>query len=315
MSLIEAKGLCKYFDTGHGLLHAVDNVSFSLDAGRTLGVVGESGCGKSTLARLISHLLKPDKGSIIYSEIAGKARSMARGDIQMIFQDPYSSLDPKKRVGAAIAEPLRLIRHLNGSELDFEVLRIMETVGLDARLKTAFPHELDGGRRQRVGIARALATIPKFIVCDEPVSALDVSIRAQILNLMLDLQRERGLAYMFISHDLNVVRYMSDEVMVMYSGEVVEYAEADELFKLPLHPYTKALMASVPTIDMDESDLNVLEGEPVSPIDPKDECRFMSRCPYANELCRKKQELTNISTGHTVRCWRANNNKGDTPCT
>ena len=303
--LIEAKNISKYFDTGHGLLHAVDNVSFTIEKGKTLGVVGESGCGKSTLARIISRLLNQDKGSIIFDSVPidSNAKKAPRGEIQMIFQDPFSSLDPKKNVRWAIAEPLRLIRKLKGKALEAEVLSIMRAAGLDERLKSAYPHELDGGRRQRIGIARALATEPKFIVCDEPVSALDVSIRAQILNLMLDLQREHGLTYMFISHDLTVVRYMCDDVMVMYLGEVVEKCSADELFTLPLHPYTKALIASELTLEL--SEFAALEGEPVSPIDPGEECRFIARCPHACDECRKKQELINVNNAraeHLVRC-------------
>lgn len=308
--LIEAKNISKYFETGHGLLHAVDDVSFSIEQGNTLGIVGESGCGKSTLARIISRLLNQDEGSIIFdgAPVEAKANSALRGEIQMIFQDPYSSLDPKRTVRSAIAEPLRLIRRLNGKALSDEVLRIMKAAGLDERLKNAYPHELDGGRRQRIGIARALATEPQFIVCDEPVSALDVSIRAQILNLMLDLQRERGLTYMFISHDLTVVRYMCDEVMVMYLGEIVEKCKADELFTSPLHPYTKALIASAPSLELDRTDFVALEGEPVSPIDPGEECRFITRCPRAREECRKKQLLLNINKAgaeHLVRCCLA----------
>ncbi len=305
--LIEAKNISKYFETGHGLLHAVDDVSFAIEKGKTLGVVGESGCGKSTLARIISRLLNQDEGSIIFDSapIEANAKKALRGEIQMIFQDPFSSLDPKKTVRAAIAEPLRLIRRLSGKALEDEVLGIMRAAGLDERLKSAYPHELDGGRRQRIGIARALATEPKFIVCDEPVSALDVSIRAQILNLMLDLQRERGLTYMFISHDLTVVRYMCDEVMVMYLGEVVEKCGADELFTSPLHPYTQALIASAPTLELDSCEFAALEGEPVSPIDPGEECRFIARCPHACEECRKKQALINVNNTraeHLVRC-------------
>ena len=251
---LEVRNLKKYFNTPRGLLHAVDNVDFSIEAGKTLGVVGESGCGKSTLGRVILHLLESTGGQILFEgkDVTHVSRAQLRAlreDMQIIFQDPYSSLNPRMSVSEIIMEPLFLKGGMSRADMHRETKRLMDTVGLAERLENAYPHELDGGRRQRIGIARALALNPKFIVCDEPVSALDVSIQAQVLNLMLDLQEERKLTYIFITHDLSVVKYFSDDIMVMYLGQVVEKAPSDLLFANPGHPYTKALLSAIPMPD------------------------------------------------------------------
>ena len=253
--ILEVYNLKKYFKAGSGMLHAVDDVSFTIDHGKTLGVVGESGCGKTTLGRTILHLTTPTSGKIVFEgqDISNPSKQeliKLRENMQIIFQDPYSSLDPRSTVAETIMEPLLLHTELSKTERQEEVARLMDTVGLAQRLANSYPHELDGGRRQRIGIARALALKPNFIVCDEPVSALDVSIQAQIINLMLDLQRDLGLAYMFVTHDLSVVKYISDDIMVMYLGQIVEKAPADELFEHPTHPYTKALLSAIPIPDI-----------------------------------------------------------------
>lgn len=308
---LEAKNLKKYFSTARGALHAVDNVSFQIQEGTTLGVVGESGCGKSTLGRVILHLLESTDGQIFFegqdvTRVNKKELRALREKMQIIFQDPYSSLNPRMSVSEIIMEPLVLRGGMKHAEMMAETRRLMDTVGLAARLENAYPHELDGGRRQRIGIARALALNPKFIVCDEPVSALDVSIQAQVLNLMLDLQEERGLTYMFITHDLSVVKYFSNDIMVMYLGQVVEKAPADELFARPLHPYTKALLSAIPIPDVHKQQKRILlKGEISSPINPKPGCRFAARCPYATDACREEQTLTEIAPGHFVACHRA----------
>lgn len=309
--ILEVKDLKKYFNTPRGNLHAVDGVSFSIDKGKTLGVVGESGCGKSTLGRTVIHLHEKTEGKIIFegkdiSDVNKSELKKLREDMQMIFQDPFSSLNPRMSVGQLIAEPLIIYNKHSGKELNQSVAKLMDTVGLARRLSTSYPHELDGGRRQRIGVARALALNPKFIVCDEPVSALDVSIQAQILNLMQDLQEEFGLTYMFITHDMSVVRHISDNIMVMYLGMMVEFADSEEMFHRRLHPYTKALLAAVPVpIVGAKKERNVLKGEISSPINPKDECRFAKRCPYAKELCFKKlPEPIEATPGHFVVCHR-----------
>lgn len=309
--LIEVSNLKKYFTTNTGTLHAVDGIDFSIEKGKTLGVVGESGCGKSTLGRVILHLLKPTDGKIVF-----KGRDITRPDkkelkelrknMQMIFQDPFSSLNTRMSVEQIIGEPL-LIYHLckNKQEYNERVLEIMETVGLAERLKGAYPHELDGGRRQRIGIGRALALNPEFIVCDEPVSALDVSIQAQVLNLMMDLQENYGLTYMFITHDLSVVKHISNDIMVMYLGMGVEKAETKELFRNQLHPYTKALISAIPQINIEKQKKRVvLKGEISSPINPKHACRFALRCPYAKERCFQEiPQLEEVLPGHQVACF------------
>lgn len=293
--LIELQNLTKYFDVGKDAkLHAVDGVSLTINQGETLGVVGESGCGKSTLGRTVLKLLEPTSGKIFFEgkDITGYKKKQVhtiRQDMQMIFQDPYSSLNPRMSVQDLIAEPLLINKVCqNKTEVFDKVAELMETVGLAERLSSAYPHELDGGRRQRIGVARALALNPKFIVCDEPVSALDVSIQAQILNLLMDLQDERNLTYMFITHDLSVVRHISDQIAVMYLGKCVELCSSKELFKNPLHPYTKALLSAipVPSIEMRGKKPHIIKGEVTSPVNPKPGCRFAARCPLASDECR-----------------------------
>ena len=288
MALLEVEHLKKYFKVGgKSQLHAVDDITFTLDAGKTLGVVGESGCGKTTLGRTVLHLVQPTSGKIIFdgedlSNPTKKQLIAARNKMQIIFQDPYSSLNPRMSVCEAIMEPLQIKGGMSKAEMLEETRELMDTVGHAERFENAFPHEMDGGRRQRVGIARALALKPKFIVCDEPVSALDVSIQAQVINLMLDLQESRGLSYMFVTHDLSVVRYISDDIMVMYLGNMVEKASANELFSRPLHPYTQALLSAIPEPDIHNKTRRIiLKGEITSPIDPRPGCRFAARCPHA----------------------------------
>lgn len=309
-ALLEVKDLKKYFKTGSKMLHAVDGVTFNLEAGKTLGVVGESGCGKSTLGRTILHLLEPTSGEIYFDgkDISKPTKNMMqelRENMQLIFQDPYSSLDPRMSVSEAIMEPLKIQGKLSKADILAETRKLMDTVGLASRFENSYPHELDGGRRQRIGIARALALKPKFIVCDEPVSALDVSIQAQIINLMLDLQEERGLAYMFVTHDLSVVKYISDDILVMYLGTMVEKAPASELFANPTHPYTQALLSAIPIPDVHSTKKRIImKGEITSPINPKPGCRFMARCPYACEECNKPQQLDEIAPNHFVACHK-----------
>ncbi len=309
--MIEVQGLKKYFSTPKGMLHAVDDVTFTIEKGKTLGVVGESGCGKSTLGRTIIHLHEATDGKIFLdgedvTNLKGHALRQAREKMQIIFQDPYSSLDPRKSVEATIREPLQVSGKFKKREIDDATNELMDFVGIDARLRNAFPHELDGGRRQRVGIARALALNPKFVVCDEPVSALDVSIQAQVLNLLKKLQQQKGLTYMFVTHDMSVVRHISDDICVMYLGQVVEKCPTKELFTHPVHPYTKALLSAIPSTDIHRPNKReILKGELVSPINPKPGCRFAARCPFATEQCSQPQKLQEIAPGHVVSCWRA----------
>ena len=308
--LLEVKKLRKYFDTKKGKLHAVDDIDFSIERGKTLGVVGESGCGKSTTGRAILRLIEPTGGSVAFDGIdilALKAEEMRkmRTQMQIIFQDPFSSLDPRKTVSETISEPLRINKIItNKKEREEKVFELMATVGLAERLYNTYPHELDGGRRQRIGIARALALNPKFIVCDEPVSALDVSIQAQILTLLQELQESRKLTFMFITHDLSVVNYFSDEILVMYLGKVVEKAEADELFNNPLHPYTQALLSAIPVPDIDsKTERIILRGEISSPIEPEPICRFSPRCAQRMDICTKEEPSEkDIGGGHLVAC-------------
>ena len=315
--LIEAKNLKKYFKVGaNSQLHAVDGVNFKIRRGTTLGVVGESGCGKSTLGRLLLRLYDVTDGQILYdgtdiTKLNAKELKPIRARMQMIFQDPSGSLDPRKSVKELIGEPLKIYKACkNRDEYDARIAEIMETVGLDERYAESFSHELDGGRRQRIGIARALSLNPRFIVCDEPVSALDVSIQAQILNLLMDLQDELDLAYMFVTHDLSVVKHISDSIMVMYLGRCVELAPSDELFANPLHPYTKALLAAIPEPDLERSrskKLEVIRGEVSSPIDPKPSCRFAARCEYCKSCCTESNpEFVEVSPGHFVSCFLVN---------
>ena len=310
--LIEARHLKKYFDTPSGQLHAVDDVTFSIDQGRTMGVVGESGCGKSTLGRTMIHLLESTEGQIYFqgediTRIGKRKLRSLREDMQIIFQDPYSSLNPRMSVRQVIMDPLKRSGRFQGkSALDAETDRIMNLVGIEERLKNSYPHELDGGRRQRVGIGRALALNPKFIVCDEPVSALDVSIQAQVLNLLQDLQDQLGLTYMFITHNLSVVKHISDDLCVMYLGQLVETSPSDEIFKMPLHPYTKALLSAIPSTDVhNHQERIVIKGELTSPIEPQPGCRFVSRCPHACKACLQHQQLEELLPKQFVACCRA----------
>ncbi len=312
-ALLEVKGLKKYFSTPRGMLHAVDDVSFTLDKGKTLGVVGESGCGKSTTGRAILRLLEPTGGEVLFegedlNKLNKEEMRKKRKDLQIIFQDPFSSLNPRKTISQTIAEALKLNKIVTDKQqMQQRVLELMETVGLAERLYNTYPHELDGGRRQRIGIARALAVNPKFIVCDEPVSALDVSIQAQILNLMEDLQEKMGLTYMFITHDLSVVHHFSNDIAVMYLGKLIEKAPSDELFKNPTHPYTQALLSAIPLPNIHKKlDRVILKGEITSPIEPKPVCRFANRCNYATDRCRSEEpQLKEISSGHFVSCFLA----------
>ncbi|MGN0405469.1 MAG: ABC transporter ATP-binding protein [Bariatricus sp.] len=309
--LLEVENLVKYFPTKKGTLHAVDDVSFSIDKGKTLGVVGESGCGKSTTGRVILRLIEPTAGKVTFDGIdvsrlnPVEMRTM-RTRMQIIFQDPFSSLNPRMTVSQAIEEPIRLHGIIpDKREREKRVQELMETVGLASRLFNTYPHELDGGRRQRIGIARALAVNPEFIVCDEPVSALDVSIQAQILNLMEDLQNQLGLTYMFITHDLSVVHHFSDDIAVMYLGKLLEKAPSDELFKNPMHPYTKALLSAIPVPSLhNRRERIIMKGELTSPINPPKACRFANRCPYAADRCFKEEpKLHEVAPGHVTACF------------
>lgn len=311
--LLEVKNLKKYFTVPNGYLHAVDNVNFSIEEGKTLGVVGESGCGKSTTGRVILRLLEATDGEILFEgkdirKLNKKEMNKLREKMQIIFQDPFASLNPRMTVSEIIAEPLIIHKKCkNSKEVNERVMELMETVGLSERLINTYPHELDGGRRQRIGIARALALNPKFIVCDEPVSALDVSIQAQVLNLMKDLQDKLGLTYMFITHDLSVVKHFSDDIAVMYLGELVEKAPSSVLFKNPIHPYTKALLSAIPSTNIRKKmDRIKLEGEITSPINPGVGCRFAKRCIYAKDICFKESPvLKEDEKGHFYACHLA----------
>ena len=307
--ILQTKELTNYFKTSRGLLHAVDHVNLSISANKTLGVVGESGCGKSTLGRTILKLIEPTSGEILYHGVniescsASKMRDMRR-KMQIIFQDPYASLDPRKSVKDLIADPLK-VYGVSKAEREDIVFEIMKTVGIAERFAQSYPHELDGGRRQRIGIARALVLNPEFIVCDEPVSALDVSIQAQILNLLMDLQESHGLTYLFITHDLSVVRHISDEIVVMYLGVVVERAPSKELFANPLHPYTKELIRAIPIPDLkpEHKLIHSIRGEVSDPIEPPARCRFAPRCNYCTEACMGCQPaLRDMGNDHYVAC-------------
>ena len=315
--LLETVDLQKYFKLkGGSYLHAVDGINLKLYAGQTLGVVGESGCGKSTLGRTILKLIEPTGGKIIYDgqDITnykpGKMHPL-RKEMQIIFQDPYSSIDPRKSVIEVIAEYMLIHKvYKTRAEAFNRAVQLMDMVGLARRYTNSYPHELDGGRRQRIGIARALSLNPRFIVCDEPVSALDVSIQAQILNLLMDLQEQLDLAYMFVTHDLSVVKHISDNIMVMYLGRCVELAPSDELFANPMHPYTKALLAAIPEPDLERSrnkKLEVIRGEVTSPIDPKPGCRFAARCEHCTGRCSESNpEFVEVTPGHFVSCFLVN---------
>ena len=309
--LLRVEHLKKYFKSARGMVHAVDDVSFTLEAGKTLGVVGESGCGKSTLGRTIIRLQEPTSGSVFFdgkdvSKLNRQGLWEQRRQMQMIFQDPFSSLNPRMTISQAIEEPLALYKICpDRTSRQKRVAELMDTVGLARRLYNTYPHELDGGGRQRVGIAPGLALNPRFIVCDEPVSALDVSIQAQILNLMQDLQKEFHLTYMFITHDLSVVYHISDEIMVMYLGQVIEKAPAEKLFANPVHPYTQALLSAIPVPSLhDRRERVLMTGELTSPIDPPAECRFSNRCRFATDHCREAEpQLLEVEPGHFVSCF------------
>ena len=312
MALVEIKHLKKYYNPPRGLLHAIDDVTMDIEKGKTIGIVGESGCGKSTLGKTLIRMEDATDGEVYFDgkEVTHMSQhefKNMRMRMQMIFQDPYASLDPRMSVSQLIAEPIQTY-HLakNKKELDEMVFQLMEEVGLAKRLANSYPHELDGGRRQRIGIARALSLNPEFIVCDEPVSALDVSIQAQILNLLMDLQEEKNLTYMFITHDMSVVKHISDDIAVMYLGQVVEKAEYQELFARPLHPYSQALFSAIPVPSIhDRQKRIVLKGEITSPVNPKPCCRFAARCPYATDLCREQEpELRDMGNNHFVKCHR-----------
>jgi oligopeptide/dipeptide ABC transporter ATP-binding protein len=309
--LIQTIGLKKYFRTSAGLLHAVDGVNLTVEKGETLGIVGESGCGKSTLGRLVIRLLEATGGEVLFNgenilKYDDDRMLEMRKKMQIIFQDPYASLNPRMTVSEIIAEPIKVCKTLTDpDEILDKVYSLMDTVGLADRFVNTYPHELDGGRRQRIGIARALALDPEFIVCDEPVSALDVSIQAQVLNLLMDLQEERGLTYMFITHNLSVVKHISSEIVVMYLGQCVESSPSDELFEDPKHPYTKALLSAIPVPNLSRRNKprDVISGEVTSPVNPKPGCRFAARCPYAKPECTAADiTLKEVSSGHFVSC-------------
>ena len=310
--LLRVEHLKKYFNTPGGVLHAVDDVSFSIRAGETLGVVGESGCGKSTMGRAILRLHEPTSGKVyfegndILSYDKNKMKELRR-EMQIIFQDPFASLNPRMTVSEAIMEPLLIQKIYDKKDkegLQKRVHELMNLVGLAERLTNSYPHELDGGRRQRIGIARALALRPKFIVCDEPVSALDVSIQAQILNLMMELQKERNLTYLFITHNLSVVKHISDDITVMYLGQMVEKAGSAEIFAHQYHPYTKALISAIPLPKYNAPDNQIiLKGEITSPINVTKSCRFAPRCVYAKPECFENEpQLEEIEKDHFVKC-------------
>jgi oligopeptide/dipeptide ABC transporter ATP-binding protein len=317
-ALLEVRNLKKYFPIRGGVLgrelarvHAVDDVSFSVREGETIGLVGESGCGKSTLGRTIVRLLEPTDGDILYqgrsiATLSRRALRPLRQEIQMVFQDPYASLNPRKRVGSIIAAPLQIHRVGDSRERRQRVQELLEVVGLSPEHYNRFPHEFSGGQRQRIGVARALALRPKLVVADEPVSALDVSIQSQILNLLEDLQEELSLTYVFIAHDLGVVRHVSDRIAVMYLGKLVELSPAEELYERPIMPYTEALLSAVPIPDPDLSEKRkriVLEGDVPSPINPPSGCRFHPRCRYATDVCRQVEPpLVDYRNGHLAAC-------------
>jgi oligopeptide/dipeptide ABC transporter ATP-binding protein len=315
--VLKVEGLKKYFPVRRGFFQringwvkAVDGMAFDIEHGKTLGLVGESGCGKSTVARLVLKLLDADEGSIIYqgreiSRSSEKYMKPLRKEMQIVFQDPYGSLNPRMSAGQSIEEGLRILRIPRGERKE-RVDRLLETVGIPAGSADRYPHEFSGGQRQRIGIARALSVEPSLVICDEPISALDVSIQAQIINLLKDLQDEFGLSYLFISHDLNVVGYLSDRVAVMYLGQIMEYAAADEIFENPLHPYTLALLSAVPVPEPGRKlRMQSLKGDVPSPLDPPPGCKFQGRCPQVEERCRKEEVgFYTAGEGHFVRCWK-----------
>jgi len=315
--VLKVEGLKKYFPVRRGFFQrvygwvkAVDGMAFDIEKGKTLGLVGESGCGKSTVARLVLKLLDADEGSIIYhgrdiGRSSEKDMKPLRKEIQIVFQDPYGSLNPRMSAGQSIEEGLRILGIPRG-ERKGRVDTLLETVGIPAGSADRYPHEFSGGQRQRIGIARALSVEPSLVICDEPISALDVSIQAQIVNLLKDLQNDFGLSYLFISHDLNVVGYLSDQVAVMYLGQIMEYARADEIFENPLHPYTLALLSAMPVPEPGQKlKMQSLKGDVPSPLDPPPGCKFQGRCPQVEERCRKEEVGFYLAgEGHLVRCWK-----------
>ena len=307
--LLEVKGLKKYFKVGKGTLKAVDDVSFYIRPGETLGVVGESGCGKTTCGRTVLGLYDRTDGEVLYRgkdvhKLKGEERKQFTKHAQIIFQDPYASLDPRMTIGDIIGEPLDIQLKLPTKERMERVLKTMERVGLNTRYVNRYPHEFSGGQRQRIGIARAIVLGPKLMVCDEPVSALDVSVQAQVLNLLMDLQKEMGMAYIFISHDLSVIKHISDRIMVMYLGHVVELADKDDLYKRTMHPYTTALLSAIPVPDRKhKKEKIVLEGDLPSPANPPSGCVFHTRCYKAQEICKTQvPELRDCGNGHCCAC-------------
>ncbi len=309
-TLLEINHLKKYFYVPAGTNHAVDDVTMRIKKGKTMGVVGESGCGKSTLGRTMIRLHDPTDGQILFdgqdiTKAKGKELRKIRERMQIIFQDPYASLNPRYSMDEVIREPLKESKRFTRQQIDERVQELMDRVGIEDRLRYSYPHELDGGRRQRIGIARAIALNPDFILCDEPVSALDVSIQAQVLNLLMDLQEEKQLTYLFVTHDLSVVKHISDDISVMYLGQLVETSPSKTLFERPLHPYTKALLSAIPSIDIDHPMKRILlKGEITSAINPQPGCRFAKRCPYATKACLEPQVLEEVEKDHFVSCCR-----------
>ncbi|MBW1799472.1 MAG: ATP-binding cassette domain-containing protein [Deltaproteobacteria bacterium] len=316
--LLRAEGLKKYFPVQRGFfqriigwIKAVDGVDFEIEKGRTLGLVGESGCGKSTIGRMILKLMDQSEGKIFYkgqdiSHLSRKETKPLRKEMQIIFQDPFGSLNPRMTVGQSIEEGLRTVGMNGYGERKKRLEELLGMVGISASAADRFPHEFSGGQRQRIGVARALSVDPSLIVCDEPVSALDVSIQAQIINLLEKLQADLGLSYLFIAHDLNVVGYISNMVAVMYLGHIMEYAPAEDLYDNPLHPYTLALLSAIPTVETDDQhELQALSGDVPSPFNPPPGCKFQGRCPLVEDRCKKEEiPFYEVNPGHTVRCWK-----------
>lgn len=317
--LLKVENLVKHFPIKKGVVfqrtvgavHAVDDVSFDIFRGETLGLVGESGCGKSTTGRTILQLHRPTSGKVLFegvdlAKLKGETLRKKRRDIQMIFQDPYASLNPRMTIGKIIGEPMEIHRTYTGAARERRVQELLALVGLNPAFVNRYPHEFSGGQRQRIGVARALALEPKLIVCDEPISALDVSIQAQVVNLLEDLQKELDLTYLFIAHDLSMVRHISDRIAVMYLGIIVELADRNELYKHPVHPYSQALLSAVPYPDpfIEETrERIILEGDVPSPINPPSGCRFRTRCPYAEDICaRERPALSEVAPGHFCAC-------------